>query len=203
MARSSSVLAGGLLGAASLGGLAFLAPGQSRPQPVQQEVAHAQGFLASTGTSTSSTGAVQGMAGALAVAGLSVAAVRGASAASRQQGVKPRAAKSVVACRSLAKLKIDGVDLKAIKKSKTIVWNGPMGVFEMGAFEKGTKQMMETIVSVTKDGAVSVIGGGDTATACKKYDTVDKVSHCSTGGGASLELLEGKLLPGVAALDDA
>ena len=61
----------------------------------------------------------------------------------------------------------------------------------------------ETIVSVTKDGAVSVIGGGDTATACKKYDTVEKVSHCSTGGGASLELLEGKLLPGVAALDDA
>ncbi|CAE7849396.1 pgkA, partial [Symbiodinium sp. KB8] len=113
MARSSSVLAGGLLGAASLGGLAFLAPGQSRPQPVQQEVAHTQGFLASsTGTSTSSTGAVQGVAGALVVAGLSVAAVRGASAASRQQGIKPRAAKSVVACRSLAKLKIDGVDLK-------------------------------------------------------------------------------------------
>ena len=71
------------------------------------------------------------------------------------------------------------------------------------AFEKGTKQMMETIVAVTKEGAVSVIGGGDTATACKKYDTVDKVSHCSTGGGASLELLEGKLLPGVAALDDS
>ncbi|CAE7897144.1 pgk-1, partial [Symbiodinium sp. KB8] len=92
---------------------------------------------------------------------------------------------------------------EAIKKSKTIVWNGPMGVFEMEAFEKGTKQMMETIVAVTKEGAVSVIGGGDTATACKKYDTVDKVSHCSTGGGASLELLEGKLLPGVAALDDS
>ena len=79
----------------------------------------------------------------------------------------------------------------------------PTEIFGCQAFEKGTKQMMETIVSVTKDGAVSVIGGGDTATACKKYDTVDKVSHCSTGGGASLELLEGKLLPGVAALDDA
>ena len=92
---------------------------------------------------------------------------------------------------------------EAIKKSKTIVWNGPMGVFEMKAFEKGTKQMMETIVATTKEGAVSVIGGGDTATACKVYDTVDKVSHCSTGGGASLELLEGKLLPGVAALDDS
>ncbi|CAJ1374446.1 unnamed protein product [Effrenium voratum] len=92
---------------------------------------------------------------------------------------------------------------EAIKKSKTIVWNGPMGVFEMASFEKGTKQMMETIVEVTKEGAASVIGGGDTATACKKYDTVDKVSHCSTGGGASLELLEGKVLPGVATLDDS
>lgn len=90
----------------------------------------------------------------------------------------------------------------AIAKSKTIVWNGPMGVFEMAAFETGTKRMMEKIVDVTANGAISVIGGGDTATACKKYNTVDKVSHCSTGGGASLELLEGKLLPGVAALDD-
>jgi len=91
----------------------------------------------------------------------------------------------------------------AIAKSKTIVWNGPMGVFEMGAFEAGTKKMMDKIVEVTAAGAISVIGGGDTATACKKYNTIDKVSHCSTGGGASLELLEGKLLPGVAALDDA
>jgi phosphoglycerate kinase len=91
----------------------------------------------------------------------------------------------------------------AIAKSKTIVWNGPMGVFEMGAFEAGTKKMMEKIVEVTKAGAISVIGGGDTATACKKYKTVDLVSHCSTGGGASLELLEGKVLPGVAALDDS
>jgi phosphoglycerate kinase len=91
----------------------------------------------------------------------------------------------------------------ALAKSKTIVWNGPMGVFEMGAFEAGTKRMMDKIVEVTAAGAISVIGGGDTATACKKYNTVDKVSHCSTGGGASLELLEGKVLPGVAALDDA
>merc|ERR1719237_1350961 len=75
--------------------------------------------------------------------------------------------------------------------------------FEMGAFEAGTKKMMDKIVEVTAAGAISVIGGGDTATACKKYNTVDKVSHCSTGGGASLELLEGKLLPGVSALDDA
>jgi len=91
----------------------------------------------------------------------------------------------------------------AIAKAKTIVWNGPMGVFEMAKFEAGTKSMMDKIVEVTKSGTVTVIGGGDTATACKKYDTEDKVTHCSTGGGASLELLEGKVLPGVAALDDA
>merc|ERR1712195_468871 len=80
--------------------------------------------------------------------------------------------------------------------------DGFMGVFEMTAFEAGTKSMMDKIVEVTKTGTITVIGGGDTATACKKYDTGDKVSHCSTGGGASLELLEGKVLPGVAALDD-
>merc|ERR1740139_753603 len=89
-----------------------------------------------------------------------------------------------------------------IDKSKTIIWNGQMGVFEMGKFEAGTKSMMDSIVEATKAGAITVIGGGDTATACKKYDTEDKVTHCSTGGGASLELLEGKVLPGVAALDD-
>merc|ERR1719414_1992480 len=92
---------------------------------------------------------------------------------------------------------------EAIAKAKTIIWNGPMGVFEMKSFESGTKSMMDKIVEVTKSGTITVIGGGDTATACKNYDTEDKVSHCSTGGGASLELLEGKVLPGVAALDDA
>merc|ERR1711934_1010087 len=91
----------------------------------------------------------------------------------------------------------------AVDASKTIIWNGPMGVFEMGAFESGTKSLMEAVVAATEGGAVSVIGGGDTATACKKYKTVDKVTHCSTGGGASLELMEGKVLPGVAALSDA
>jgi len=91
----------------------------------------------------------------------------------------------------------------AIRKAKTIIWNGPMGVFEMKSFEAGTKSMMDTIVEVTKTGTVTVIGGGDTATACKNYNTEDKVTHCSTGGGASLELLEGKVLPGIAALDDA
>merc|ERR1719424_1028165 len=91
----------------------------------------------------------------------------------------------------------------AIRRSKTIIWNGPMGVFEMESFENGTKTMMDNIVEVTQAGCITVIGGGDTATACKKYDTEDKVTHCSTGGGASLELLEGKVLPGVATLDDA
>jgi phosphoglycerate kinase len=89
-----------------------------------------------------------------------------------------------------------------VKEAKTIIWNGPMGVFEMKSFEKGTKSMMDTIVEVTKSGTITVIGGGDTATACKNYDTEDKVSHCSTGGGASLELLEGKVLPGIDTLSD-
>jgi len=92
---------------------------------------------------------------------------------------------------------------EAIAKSKTIIWNGPMGVFEMDSFANGTKTMMDNVVEATQKGAITVIGGGDTATACKKYGTEDKVTHCSTGGGASLELLEGKVLPGVAALDDA
>jgi len=91
----------------------------------------------------------------------------------------------------------------AVKESKTILWNGPMGVFEMGKFEAGTKQLMDAVVEATTAGVVTVIGGGDTATACKKYGTEEKVSHCSTGGGASLELLEGKVLPGVDALNSA
>merc|ERR1719498_1848238 len=89
----------------------------------------------------------------------------------------------------------------AVAKAKTIIWNGPMGVFEMASFESGTKSLMDNVVAATAAGAVSVIGGGDTATACKKYGTEDKVTHCSTGGGASLELLEGKDLPGVTTLD--
>jgi len=91
----------------------------------------------------------------------------------------------------------------AVEASKTIIWNGPMGVFEMGKFEAGTKSLMDAVVAATAAGATTVIGGGDTATACKKYKTEDKVTHVSTGGGASLELLEGKVLPGVDALSDA
>jgi len=91
---------------------------------------------------------------------------------------------------------------EVIMSSKTIIWNGPMGVFEMASFENGTKSMMDAVVEATTNGVVTVIGGGDTATCCKKYGTEDKVTHVSTGGGASLELLEGKVLPGVAALSD-
>jgi len=87
-----------------------------------------------------------------------------------------------------------------VAKAKTIIWNGPMGVFEMASFEKGTKSLMDEVVKATKKKVVTIIGGGDTATCCKKYDTEDKVTHCSTGGGASLELLEGKQLPGIDAL---
>jgi len=90
----------------------------------------------------------------------------------------------------------------AVAASKTIIWNGPMGVFEMKSFEAGTKKLMDSVVKATQAGVITVIGGGDTATACKNYDTEDKVTHCSTGGGASLELLEGKELPGVVALSD-
>jgi len=93
------------------------------------------------------------------------------------------------------------LNAKAVAESKTIIWNGPMGVFEMSKFEIGTKKLMDAVVEATGAGVITVIGGGDTATACKKYGTEDKVTHCSTGGGASLELLEGKELPGVAALN--
>ncbi|MCL2259941.1 MAG: phosphoglycerate kinase [Fibromonadales bacterium] len=92
--------------------------------------------------------------------------------------------------------------VKAILESKTIVWNGPAGVFEFEAFEKATKAMADAIVKATQNGAITVIGGGDTATAAKKYGADKKVTHTSTGGGASLEFLEGKELPGVAALSE-
>ncbi|KAH7970076.1 hypothetical protein HPB52_023965 [Rhipicephalus sanguineus] len=92
---------------------------------------------------------------------------------------------------------------EAVMRAKTVVWNGPMGVFEWAQFASGTKGVMDAVVEVTKKGAITVIGGGDTATCCAKFHTEDKVSHVSTGGGASLELLEGKVLPGVAYLSDA
>lgn len=90
-----------------------------------------------------------------------------------------------------------------ISRAKIIVWNGPPGVFEFPNFANGTKSMMDAVVAATKGGCVSIIGGGDTASCCAKWNTESLVSHVSTGGGASLELLEGKTLPGVAALSDA
>lgn len=89
---------------------------------------------------------------------------------------------------------------ETIDKAKTILWNGPPGVFEFDAFSKGTKATMDAAVEAAQNGKVVIIGGGDTATVAAKYGVEDKLSHVSTGGGASLELLEGKELPGVTAL---
>nr|POE58705.1 phosphoglycerate kinase [Quercus suber] len=92
---------------------------------------------------------------------------------------------------------------KTIDEAKTILWNGPPGVFEMEKFEQGTRQTMDAAVAAAQGGKIVIIGGGDTATVAAKYGVEDKLSHVSTGGGASLELLEGKELPGVSALSNA
>ena len=89
-----------------------------------------------------------------------------------------------------------------LKSSKTILMNGPVGAFENPKFAEGTKAVLEAIVEATKAGATSVIGGGDSVSAAKKFFKAENFTHVSTGGGASLEFIEGKVLPGVAALDD-
>ena len=91
---------------------------------------------------------------------------------------------------------------EVLKSSKTILMNGPVGAFENPKFAKGTKAVLEAIVEATKAGATSVIGGGDSVSAAKKFFKAEDFTHVSTGGGASLEFIEGKVLPGVAALDD-
>jgi phosphoglycerate kinase len=90
---------------------------------------------------------------------------------------------------------------KVIEGSKTVLWNGPMGVFEMTKFENGTKAIADAVVRATTNGAFSLIGGGDSAAAVAKFGVEDKVSYVSTGGGALLEYFEGKVLPGVKALE--
>lgn len=91
---------------------------------------------------------------------------------------------------------------KVVEESKTVVWNGPMGVFEMQPFAAGTLAVAKALASATKKGATTIVGGGDSASAIEDAGLAHQVTHVSTGGGASLEFLEGKVLPGVAALDD-
>ena len=89
---------------------------------------------------------------------------------------------------------------QVIKESKTILWNGPLGVFEMPNFAKGTIALGYAIAEATKAGAFSLVGGGDSVAAVKQFGFEDQVSYVSTGGGAMLESLEGKTLPGIAAI---
>jgi phosphoglycerate kinase len=91
----------------------------------------------------------------------------------------------------------------ALADCKSVIWNGPMGVFEMEKFAAGTEAIAHTLAGLTDKGCITIIGGGDSVAAVEQVGLADKMSHISTGGGASLELLEGKTLPGIAALDDA
>ncbi|HRD42754.1 MAG TPA: phosphoglycerate kinase [Ferruginibacter sp.] len=95
-----------------------------------------------------------------------------------------------------------GIFSEIIKKSKTILWNGPMGVFEMEKFQAGTKAIALAVADATQSGAFSLVGGGDSVAAVNKFSLADKVSYVSTGGGAMLEYFEGKTLPGIAAIKE-
>ena len=89
-----------------------------------------------------------------------------------------------------------------VKKAKTIIWNGPMGAFEMDTFSKGTRKIADIMVEATNAGSITIVGGGDSAAAISQFGLDEQISHISTGGGASLEFLEGKKLPGLEALTD-
>jgi phosphoglycerate kinase len=91
---------------------------------------------------------------------------------------------------------------EVVKSAKTIVWNGPLGIFEIDEFSKGTVEIAKMVADATDEGAISVVGGGDSVSAVKKAGVDKRISHISTGGGASLEFLEGKDLTGIAALPD-
>jgi phosphoglycerate kinase len=90
-----------------------------------------------------------------------------------------------------------------VLNSKTILWNGPMGVFEMTKFQRGTKAIAKAVADATQKGAFSLVGGGDSVAAVNQFGYADKVSYVSTGGGAMLEYFEGKELPGIAAIKNA
>ncbi|MBR2215775.1 MAG: phosphoglycerate kinase [Selenomonadaceae bacterium] len=92
--------------------------------------------------------------------------------------------------------------VKALEGAKTVIWNGPMGVFEFDNFAKGTLAVAKAVAKATEEGAISIVGGGDSVAALKKTGLTDKISHVSTGGGATLEFLEGKEMPGIAAIAD-
>jgi phosphoglycerate kinase len=96
--------------------------------------------------------------------------------------------------------KAEGIFSEVIRKSRTILWNGPMGVFEMEKFQKGTKAVAVAIAEATQHGSFSLVGGGDSVSAVNQFGFTDKVSYVSTGGGAMLEYFEGKVLPGIAAV---
>jgi phosphoglycerate kinase len=125
--------------------------------------------------------------------------------------VDPKAPSEVTPDRAIPEGKI-GVDIgpntlktleTLLQKAKTIIWNGPMGIFEMPAFASGTLGVAKALAEATKRGATTIVGGGDSVAAVKQSGLASELTHISTGGGASLEFLEGKTLPGIAALPNA